>query len=228
MSHVCARAALRWEHRKLNVVAALIIFFLLNTTGHSAQCNTSGDGKCAQPEAWISILSPLEGGTLDISTGAIEIDARGAYAKVALYLDGSFVSITPLSPRDGRERIPLPLPGSTEACGGWHFVEVALMDADDWRLETPEAEAAVRFILGCEQHDARFIADAKKAAAERKERERAQVFEGIYENFGWEPSADGSKESRSGPGSYLKRTGASRAFLSDVIREYNLTTMLAL
>ena len=84
----------------------------------------------------------------------------------------------------------------------------------------------MRFILGCEQHDARFIADAKKAAAERKERERAQVFEGIYENFGWEPSADGSKESRSGPGSYLKRTGASRAFLSDVIREYNITTML--
>jgi len=118
------------------------------------------------------------------------------------------------------------LPGGAGACDGWHFVEVALMDADDWRLENSEAEAVVRFTHGCSGALAAEAAALQQAAAERREQERAGAFEQIYESFGWEPSADGSKETRSGQGSYLARTNASRAFLSDVLHKFNVTTML--
>ena len=118
------------------------------------------------------------------------------------------------------------LPGGAGACDGWHFVEVALMDADDWRLENSEAEAVVWFTHGCSGALAAEAAALQQAAAERREQERAGAFEQIYESFGWEPSADGSKETRSGPGSYLARTNASRAFLSDVLHKFNVTTML--
>jgi len=193
----------------------------------------SGGGACAAPEAEVRIIAPAEGAALAAlagaaaaggggaaRTGAVVVEARGVFAKVALYLDGQFVSATPLG-ASGRAELEFPLPGGAEACGGWHFVEVALMDAEDWRLENPEAEAAVRFTLGCAGRGG-----PAAAREQREQRERAEVFEGIYESFGWEPSADGSKETRSGPGSYVARTNASRAFLSDVLRRFSVKTML--
>jgi SAM-dependent methyltransferase len=100
------------------------------------------------------------------------------------------------------------------------------MDADDWRVENPEAEAAVRFTLECTGEVAAAAAAAQKDASERRDRERAGAFEDIYQNFGWEPSADSTKETRSGPGSYLARTNASRAFLADVLQRYEVRSML--
>jgi hypothetical protein len=44
------------------------------------------------------------------------------------------------------------------------------MDAEDWRLENPEAAASVRFTLGCAGHDS--SAAARHAAAAREEREK--------------------------------------------------------
>ena len=197
----------------------------------AAQPACTGAGR-VEPElpAQVAIVSPAEGKSLlmpDGTTGSIEIEARGIFAKVALYVDGSFISTTPWTgTAGGRAKLALSLPGGAGACDGWHFVEVALMDADDWRLENSEAEAVVRFTHGCSGALAAEAAALQQAAAERREQERAGAFEQIYESFGWEPSADGSKETRSGPGSYLARTNASRAFLSDVLHKFNVTTML--
>jgi hypothetical protein len=206
------------------------------------------------PAAQVRIVHPTEGSALIAqeyagrATSFIEVEARGTFAKIALYLDGSLVSNTPWadspdstwsstrlqlpdSSYSWRVQLPLVLPGCgptcpVTACGGWHFVEVALIDADDWRLENSEAQSVVRFTLGCSGSVADAAAAVQQAAAEREHRERAGAFEKIYEEYGWEPSADSKKETRSGPGSYLARTEASRAFLSDVLGRYNISSML--
>jgi len=203
------------------------------------------------PAAQVRIVHPTEGSALIAqeyagrATSFIEVEARGTFAKIALYLDGSLVSNTPWadstwswtrlqlpdSSYSWRVQLPLVLPGCgltcpVTACGGWHFVEVALIDAEDWRLENSEAQSVVRFTLGCSGSVAEAAAAVQQAAAEREHRERAGAFEKIYAEYGWEPSADSKKETRSGPGSYLARTEASRAFLSDVLGRYNISSML--
>ena len=140
------------------------------TASVSMQECGGGNGACAAPEAEVRIVSPAEGEALTArqpafaARGIVEIEARGAFAKVALYLDGQFVSTTLLDAAVGRFELEFPLPSGAEewppagsspmgyleqkrkeeACGRWHFVEVALMDAEDWRLENPEAAASVR------------------------------------------------------------------------------------
>jgi SAM-dependent methyltransferase len=218
----------------------VFVLALCVTASVSVQECGGGNSTCNAPEAEVRIVSPAEGEALTArlpagaaahgrveARGIVEIEARGAFAKVALYLDGQFVSTTLLGAAIGRVELDFPLPSGAEACGRWHFVEVALMDAEDWRLENPEAAASVRFTLGCAGHSSSAAAQhAAAAREEREKRERAQVFEGIYESFGWEPSADSSKETRSGPGSYVARTNASRAFLSDVLRRFNVGSVL--
>ena len=239
----CAREldrASRWHSTAMLLFPSIVLGALCVAASVSVQECGSGNGACAAPEAAVRIVSPAEGEALTArlpagaaalgrvaAHGIVEIEARGAFAKVALYLDGQFVSATLLGAAVGRVELEFPLPSGAEACGRWHFVEVALMDAEDWRLENPEAAASVRFTLGCAGQDSSAAArHAAAAREEREKRERAQVFAGIYESFGWEPSADGSKETRSGPGSYVARTNASRAFLSDVLRRFNVGSVL--
>lgn len=234
----------------ISVRAMAVLGALCVTASLSVKECGGGDGTCDSPEAEVRILSPAEGEALKerfaplpgtktwgsaapdhnlgrvATRGIVEIETRGAFAKVALYLDGQFVSATLLGAAVGRVELEFPLPSGAEACGRWHFVEVALMDSEDWRLENPEASASVRFTLGCAGHDSSAAAQNAAAREEREKRQRAQVFVGIYESFGWEPSADGSKETRSGPGSYVARTNASRAFLSDVLRRFNVGSVL--
>ena len=87
----------------------------------------SGGGACAAPEAEVRIIAPAEGAALAAlagaaaaggggaaRTGAVVVEARGVYAKAALYLDGQFVSATPLG-AGGRAELEFPLPGGAEA-----------------------------------------------------------------------------------------------------------------
>ena len=211
---------------------ALVCVVMVASWPRAVSEEQCGGGECVDSGAHIRIVSPTEGGQLfpDTVAGAVKIEAAGPFAKVALYLNGNFVSATPLQSDAGsvvqRASLRLPLPGGAQACGRWHFVEAALMDDDDWRIESPGAEAVVRFTQGCVGSLAEVAAAAQTAAAEAKARERAGAFETIYDEFGWEPTADGSKETRSGPGSYLARTNASRAFLAGVLRDFKVSTVL--
>ena len=233
---------MRRRHPTAAFAAALLLLCGPHLVGAPAVGNTAEracqEGACLsregrrglEAEAAVRILEPREGSALTLAgagtSGHIQVEAHGIFAKVALYLDGQFVSATPWPAGAAHAALEVALPGAPTTCGRWHYVEVALIDADDYRLENLEAEAVVRFTSGCSRAHAHAAAAARRATGAQEERERAAVFERIYQTFAWEPSADGSRETRSGPGSYLARTNASRAFLGDVLARFQIRRML--
>eukprot|EP00960_Hanusia_phi_P049907 759856-Hanusia_phi.AAC.3 len=161
--------------------------------------------------------------------GATSSSPSGGFA---LYLDGIFVQSEQLPPSGKVLRGQVPL-GRGGSCGEWHFLEAVLVDEDGWKVEGEGSSVWVSFKLAC-QHGGND--------GGMQDEQRKQVFQHVYNSYGWEPELGGTRESRSGPGlthpccsvpvvksragSFLSRTNTSRDFIADVIRRYNISSVL--